>query len=98
MFKVSTFEAATSGINGTEYFGSFGDFVVSESMNPQQLAEVQNAEQLLKRRLPIGSHISTKSVIDDFTKQVKWRLDVIERRREYLKVLFVRQLRLWSRE
>lgn len=35
------------------------------------LAEVQNAEKLLKRRLPIGSQISEKHVVDDFVKQVK---------------------------
>jgi len=57
LFKVSTFEAATSGA------------IQSDSLTPQLLAEVQNAEKLLKRRLPIGSQISEKHVIDDFVKQ-----------------------------
>jgi len=57
LFKVSTFEAATSGVS------------VSEALSPQLVAEVGNAEQLLKRRLPIGSQISVKQVVDDFTKQ-----------------------------
>jgi hypothetical protein len=33
------------------------------------MREIQNAETLLKRRLPIGSQISEKHVIDDFIKQ-----------------------------
>jgi DNA replication licensing factor MCM5 len=44
-------------------------FLESETLSPQLLAEVQNAEKLLKRRLPIGSQISEKHVIDDFVKQ-----------------------------
>lgn len=44
-------------------------FLESETLTPQALAEVQNAEKLLKRRLPIGSQISEKQVVDDFVKQ-----------------------------
>jgi hypothetical protein len=34
------------------------------------MSEVNNAEMLLKRRLPIGSQISEKQLVDDFVKQV----------------------------
>jgi DNA replication licensing factor MCM5 len=59
LFNVSTLEAATSGV------------AVSESLSPQLLNEVHNAETLLKRRLPIGSQISVKFIVDDFVRQVR---------------------------
>jgi len=57
LFNISTFEAATSGQ------------IVTETLSPTVMSEIQNAETLLKRRLPIGSHISEKQVIDDFVRQ-----------------------------
>eukprot|EP01114_Cavostelium_apophysatum_P022780 TRINITY_DN8362_c0_g1_i1.p1 TRINITY_DN8362_c0_g1~~TRINITY_DN8362_c0_g1_i1.p1 ORF type:complete len:734 (+),score=182.09 TRINITY_DN8362_c0_g1_i1:65-2266(+) len=57
LFKVSTYEAATSGA------------VVTETLNPQVMKEVTGAEQSIKRRLPIGSQISEKQVVEDFVKQ-----------------------------
>jgi len=57
LFNLSTFEAATSGA------------VVSETLSPALMSEVNNAEALLKRRLPIGSKVSEKNVIEDFVRQ-----------------------------
>eukprot|EP01117_Protostelium_nocturnum_P012987 TRINITY_DN4810_c0_g1_i1.p1 TRINITY_DN4810_c0_g1~~TRINITY_DN4810_c0_g1_i1.p1 ORF type:complete len:716 (-),score=282.89 TRINITY_DN4810_c0_g1_i1:6-2153(-) len=57
LFNLSTFEAATTGA------------IVSESMSPEIQSEINNAEQLLKRRLPIGSTVSEKTIVDDFVKQ-----------------------------
>jgi len=57
LFKVSTLEAATSGV------------IANENLSPEMMREIQNAETLLKRRLPIGSQISEKHVVDDFMKQ-----------------------------
>jgi len=57
LFNVSTFEAATTGA------------IVMETLNPSILKEVQSAETLLKRRLPIGSSIAEKQVVDDFVRQ-----------------------------
>jgi DNA replication licensing factor MCM5 len=55
LFNVSTLEAANTTSVGSDLLGAPG--------------EVSNAEALLKRRLPIGSQISEKKVIEDFTKQ-----------------------------
>ncbi|PRP88455.1 hypothetical protein PROFUN_03172 [Planoprotostelium fungivorum] len=57
LFNLSTFEAATTGS------------IVSETMSPALLSEVNNAETLLKRRLPIGSRISEKNAVEDFVRQ-----------------------------
>ena len=44
--------------------------VSREALSPALMAEVLNAEKLLKRRLPIGSQISERLVVEDFVKQV----------------------------
>lgn len=50
-------DAATSGV------------VAGENLSEQALAEVSSAEKMLKRRLPIGSHISEKQLVEDFVRQ-----------------------------
>jgi DNA replication licensing factor MCM5 len=57
LFKVSTLEAATSGI------------VAADNLSPDLLRQVNQVETLLKRRIPIGSRISEQRVIRDFCKQ-----------------------------
>ena len=59
LFKVSTLEAALSGAVG------------SESVSPEMMEEVNAAEALLKKRLPIGSRISMQHLLQEFEyKQV----------------------------
>lgn len=50
-------DAATSGVTA------------NENLSSQSLAEVSSAEKLLKRRLPIGSYISEKQLVEDFVRQ-----------------------------
>jgi len=57
LFNISTYDAITSGV------------LQSEHVSPAVFEDVQNAEKLLKRRLPIGSHTSERAVIEDFAKQ-----------------------------
>eukprot|EP01104_Vermistella_antarctica_P009551 TRINITY_DN2470_c0_g1_i2.p1 TRINITY_DN2470_c0_g1~~TRINITY_DN2470_c0_g1_i2.p1 ORF type:complete len:572 (+),score=140.08 TRINITY_DN2470_c0_g1_i2:842-2557(+) len=54
LFKVSTVEAASSGVSGPE------------NLTPEVLAEISRVEALLKRRLPIGSRTSQQRICEDF--------------------------------
>lgn len=57
LFKSSTLEAALVGA------------VASENLPPEVMAEVNQAENLLKRRLPIGSRCSTHKIMREFEYQ-----------------------------
>lgn len=61
LFRVSTFAAATAtGATGAS---------LAQSLTPQALQEVQNAETLLKRRLPVGSLVNAKSLLAELERQ-----------------------------
>eukprot|EP01133_Synstelium_polycarpum_P004943 gene4943-5741_t len=76
LFTISTFDAITT------------DNAVGDQMTPQMLMEVQNAETLLKRRVPIGSKVSIKKVADDLSSQsistfaVRKAIDILVKRED----------------
>lgn len=57
LFKVSTLEAASSGVSGVE------------NMTPELMKEVNQAETLLKKVLPIGSRTSQRRILEDFKRR-----------------------------
>lgn len=76
LFNISTYDAVTSGV------------LHAEHISPAVFADVQSAEKLLKRRLPIGSHTSERAVVEDFVKQglsefaIRKAIEVMVRRDE----------------
>eukprot|EP01132_Coremiostelium_polycephalum_P003714 gene3714-4627_t len=55
LFTISTFDAITT------------NNAVGESLTPQLLTEIQNAENLLKKRVPVGSRFSEKRMVDELS-------------------------------
>ena len=54
LFQVSTLDAAASGITAPD------------NVSPQVAQDVEHAENMIKQRLPVGSHVSEKRLIAEF--------------------------------
>jgi hypothetical protein len=55
---VSTLDAARAGVTGPE------------NLSPEMMQEVEHAEEVLKRRLPIGGQIAEVVIVRDLQKSV----------------------------
>ncbi|GAM19949.1 hypothetical protein SAMD00019534_031240, partial [Acytostelium subglobosum LB1] len=76
LFTISTFDAITT------------NNAVGETLTPQILQEVLEAETLIKRRLPIGSKSSTKKIVSELSGKVssfsiRKALDILVKRDEF---------------